>query len=61
MTSHNPNNGLAQRNVTIACPDHDQHLSSHELFGNERCLHIMHNNERYQLRLTRSGKLVLTK
>ncbi len=39
----------------------EQHVSSHELLGEQQCLSIEHNNEFYQLRLTRNDKLILTK
>lgn len=39
----------------------EQHVSSHALLGEQQCLSIEHNNEFYQLRLTRNGKLILTK
>jgi hemin uptake protein HemP len=36
-------------------------LDSRALFGSERELLIHHNGELYRLRLTRAGKLILTK
>ncbi len=52
---------MKRRDVTIRCPDAEQHVSSRELLGTQPCLAIAHNNEFYQLRLTRNGKLILTK
>jgi hemin uptake protein HemP len=39
----------------------NRQLDSRELFGKERELLIHHNGELYRLRLTRAGKLILTK
>jgi hemin uptake protein HemP len=36
-------------------------VSSHELLGRQRHLQIEHGGERYVLRITRQGKLILTK
>ncbi|WP_026289678.1 hemin uptake protein HemP [Thioalkalivibrio sulfidiphilus] len=36
-------------------------VSSHELLGRQRRLQIDHGGERYVLRVTRQGKLILTK
>jgi hemin uptake protein HemP len=36
-------------------------VSSHELLGRQRHLQIDHGGERYVLRITRQGKLILTK
>jgi len=36
-------------------------ISSQELLGPERILHIEHNGEIYTLRLTRNDRLILTK
>lgn len=36
-------------------------VDSRSLFGDRRELHIEHNGERYLLRMTRLGKLILTK
>ncbi len=36
-------------------------FTSHELFGPDRELVIRHDREIYRLRITRSGKLILTK
>ena len=35
--------------------------NSEELFEDERTIYIRHNEERYLLRITKSGKLILTK
>lgn len=42
-------------------PQRERCISSRELLGTNTSLTIRHNNEYYQLRLTRSGKLLLTK
>lgn len=34
---------------------------SNELFGNSNEIKIFHNSQEYRLRLTRSGKMILTK
>ncbi len=49
------------RKVSIACPDSEQHVSSRQLLGRDKRLRIQHQNEFYELRITRSGKLILTK
>lgn len=36
-------------------------IPSQALFQGARELHIHHGNEQYRLRITRSGKLILTK
>ncbi|MCB1734754.1 MAG: hemin uptake protein HemP [Gammaproteobacteria bacterium] len=36
-------------------------LNSNALFDGQRELHIRHGGEQYRLRITRSGKLILTK
>lgn len=61
MSDENSADKVERRAVTIQCPDTEQHVSSRELLGEQQCLSIVHNNEFYQLRLTRSGKLILTK
>jgi hemin uptake protein HemP len=48
----------------IAAPDparRQRVFDSRELFGETREIRIVHNGESYQLRLTRLGKLILTK
>ena len=42
-------------------PDAPRRLSSQSLLLGARELHIEHNGERYTLRLTSQGKLILTK
>lgn len=61
MNCESSDSEIKKRNVTIQCPDTEQHVSSRELLGTQQCLSIAHNNEFYQLRLTRNGKLILTK
>jgi hemin uptake protein HemP len=36
-------------------------VSSKELFGNEKLIHIEHEGTRYRLMITRQGKLILNK
>ena len=40
---------------------HERIVSSADLLGDSRELHINHLGQRYTLRLTRFGKLILTK
>jgi len=42
-------------------PETWSHLSSHELLAGRRELVIMHSGELYLLKVTRKGKLILTK
>jgi len=42
-------------------PKPARQISSRELLGPERILHIEHNGEVYTLRLTRNDRLILTK
>ncbi|HEU4429523.1 MAG TPA: hemin uptake protein HemP [Myxococcota bacterium] len=44
-----------------AQPKPVRQISSQELLGPERLLHIEHNGEIYTLRLTRNDRLILTK
>ncbi|HEY8036901.1 MAG TPA: hemin uptake protein HemP [Methylobacter sp.] len=54
-----PNLALsAKQDITPALR---QRLQSSELFGTEREVVIEHAGEEYRLRLTRQGKLILTK
>ena len=36
-------------------------LDSRQLLGRDREIYILHNNERYMLRITANNKLILTK
>jgi len=36
-------------------------IAIHELLGRDREIYILHNNERYILRITANNKLILTK
>lgn len=36
-------------------------ISSHDLFQGQRCIAIEHDANHYVLRITRTGKLILTK
>lgn len=49
------------RNITVYANKNTAFIASRELLGEETRLHIRHNRERYLLRLTRAGKLILTK
>lgn len=49
------------RNITVYANKNTAFIASRELLGKETRLHIRHNRERYVLRLTRAGKLILTK
>lgn len=42
-------------------PVHSREVTSQVLLGSSRCLLIHHDSEIYQLKLTKFGKLVLTK
>jgi hemin uptake protein HemP len=41
--------------------DDERVIESHALFGRSRTVRIQHNGESYSLRVTRLGKLILTK
>lgn len=45
----------------VAPRDHERVIDSRTLFGHARAIRISHNGESYSLRLTRLGKLILTK
>ena len=45
----------------VAIPRHQRRIESETLPGGERTLVIQHQGEEYALRLTRLGKLLLTK
>ncbi len=49
------------RNITVYANDEATFVTSRDLLGDDTRLHIRHNRERYLLRLTRAGKLILTK
>ncbi len=49
------------RDITVYSDNQSAFVASRDLFGQENRIHIRHNNERYMLRLTRAGKLLLTK
>lgn len=49
------------RNITVYVNDQANFVASHDLLGSDSRLRIRHNRENYVLRLTRSGKLILTK
>ena len=51
--------GAAAANVTLPRPQ--RRIDSETLLGGERTLVIRHQGEEYTLRLTRLGKLLLTK
>jgi len=55
-----PGTGTPPRQQAVEGPDTRQ-LDSRTLLGSERELLIHHNGELYRLRLTRAGKLILTK
>ncbi|AKM31285.1 hypothetical protein AB870_15850 [Pandoraea faecigallinarum] len=42
-------------------PANGRVLTSDHLFQGTQCLNILHNGQTYQLRVTRYGKLILTK
>jgi hemin uptake protein HemP len=50
-----------RQSATAACPPSPRTLVSNELFGTAREVRIVHNGEQYTLRVTRLGKLILTK
>ena len=56
---HNPAGkipgGLPEQAVAL------KHFNSHELFGAQNEVTILHRGERYSLRITGLGKLILTK
>lgn len=49
------------RDITVYANNQAAFVASRDLLGRESRIHIRHNNERYMLRLTRAGKLILTK
>lgn len=44
-----------------AAPFEERAIASHELFGGAREVMIVHQQAKYRLRITRQGKLILTK
>ena len=50
----------AARNAAAASPAR-RSVASDDLFQGLRALVILHRNEEYRLRITRAGKLILTK
>ena len=51
--------GAKERDVQAAGPA-QRRVRSEELLGREREILILHNGREYRLRLTQSGKLILT-
>jgi hemin uptake protein HemP len=51
----------AARSGSLAQPRARRAITSAELFGDGREIHIMHADELYTLRQTSKGKLILTK
>lgn len=49
------------RSITVYANEQTTFVASRDLLGADTRLHIRHNRERYLLRLTRAGKLILTK
>ncbi len=47
--------------ATSGAPSAEKPLSTEQLFGAGKVVLIEHRGERYQLRLTQNGKLILTK
>ena len=45
----------------VPAPNTERVIDSRTLFGHAREVRIAHNGEQYSLRLTRLGKLILTK
>lgn len=58
LISPGPTTGSLNRRLD---PSDTPRVSSEVLFKNQSCLIIEHNGEEYVLRITRSGKLILTK
>lgn len=55
-------NALAETPGTTPVPDSAlPSFTSHELFGAQNEIGILHRGERYSLRITGLGKLILTK
>jgi hemin uptake protein HemP len=50
-----PNAGDKQK------PPAPKQMDSRQLLGRDREIYILHNNERYVLRITANNKLILTK
>ena len=51
-----------ERDVPPPAPDDEERvIPAEELFGDRREVWIEHNGERYRLRITRRGKLILQK
>ena len=42
-------------------PPAPKQVDSRQLLGRDKEIHILHNNERYILRITANNKLILTK
>lgn len=61
-TAPNSAQGVPDTPVASARPAGDSNsYSSEALFGNHREISIMHRGERYSLRITSLGRLILTK
>ena len=53
--------GASAVETNVADSQHKRRIDSETLLGGERTLVIQHQGEEYTLRLTRLGKLLLTK
>jgi hemin uptake protein HemP len=57
----NPTNAHYSRNIPAAQPAAGPSIRSEVLLGGMKEIFIIHGKERYRLRLTANGKLILTK
>jgi hemin uptake protein HemP len=59
----NPTPTMSEKHAGKATPRPPQPrcIHSHELFGDQNRVRIMHEGVEYQLQITRHGKLILTK
>ena len=58
----NQHSAIQQKTISINPPQTDESTyASSELFGQKNEIGILHRGERYQLRITSLGKLILTK
>jgi hemin uptake protein HemP len=60
-SSSNPGSGTPRIPNRSATDPHEEPLDSTDLFKGRREIVIRHNQDRYVLRITRQGKLILNK
>lgn len=61
MAEHSANTATAPTHHPPARPSAKTRIDSHDLFHGHNEIVIVHQKEEYNLRITRNGKLILTK